>query len=59
MCCLLRAVDEYGAKVEWLLAGETEASRQTDLCQCQLTYHKNDVMSHGAEIKALVEKCLS
>jgi hypothetical protein len=63
MCCLLRAVDENGAMVERLLAGESEASRQTDLCRCHFTCHTTDMMSHGAEIKALGEKpapkCLS
>ena len=54
--CLLGAADEYGAMGEWRSAGGTAETRQTDLCQCHFMYHKTDVMSHGAEIKALCEK---
>ena len=38
-----------------VISRETEAARQTDLCRSHFTYHATDVMSHGAEIKALCE----
>ena len=63
MCRVLRAIREYGARVERWLAGEIEETWERNLCQCHFVHHKADVMSHAVELKALGEKlepkCLS